>query len=306
MNKNFIFFLVSTIILILSMAILYVAPLINGYGYDWKTLNCLKLSDNIEQLEEEISSITDDNLKKEEEKELKILKKERDLCNNKVAMYGLEYSAFIIDVIVGFICSLLGFIHYLDEGKSFIPKTGLIGLVSGGIGFVMTVIYFLFNLLVYTSPSQIIKVDENMAYAKWDSSKKVYFCNFYDEDDRNSIYATYSELGKKQYNYIKELYLSNEYDENSEIKNCIRNNMIDCSKKNNITGSFSYISKGSLKDCTQLYKEPEEFNINLDLNNRWLTTIILSIIIILCNVCLAIFGFLLFKNKEESGAVPVI
>jgi hypothetical protein len=288
------------------MAILYVAPLINGNGYDWKTLNCLKLSDDIELYEEEISSITDDNLKKEEEKKLKINKKERDLCNNKVAMYGLEYSAFIIDVIVGFICSLLGFIHYLDEGKSFIPKTGLIGLVSGGIGFVMTVIYFLFNLLVYTSPSEIRKVDENMAYAKWDSSKKVYVCNFYDEDDTNSINAKYSELGKKQYNYIKELYLSNKYDENSEIRNCIRGNMIDCSKKNNITGPFSYISKGSLKDCTQLYKEPEVSNKNLDLNNRWLTTIILSIIIILCNACLAIFGFLLFKNKEESGEVQVV
>ena len=310
MNKNFIFFFVAAIILILSIACLYVAPIINGKlgngDSEWKNMNCLIKSDFIKQEEESIKLLTDDKEKEEEEKIIKYLKRDRDLCYRQKAMHGLEYSAFTLDVIVGFICSLLGLIHYLDEGKSFISKTGLIGLISGVIGFVITLVYFIYNILVYTSYSEFVKVDENMAYAKWDSSKNVYFCNFYDEDDTNSINAKYSELGKKQYNYIKELYLSNEYDEDSEIHNCIRDYMNDCSKKNNITGPFSYISKGSLKDCTQLYKEPEESNINLDLNNRWLTTIILSIIIILCNACLAIFGFLLFKNKEESGEVKVV
>ena len=309
MNKNFIFFLVATIILLLSIAVLYVAPIVH-YGDDWKTLNCLIKSDDIEIFEEEIKALpsnTDEKEKKDREKVLKRNKKKRDLCYRMKAMYGLEYSAFTLNVVVGFICALLGFIHYLDEGKSFMPKTGLIGLFSGVIGFAITVVYFIYNILVYTSPSGEKKVDENMAFAKYDSSKKVYLCNFYDEDDLDSIYAKYSELGKKQYNYIKDLYIANKYDEDSEIRGCIKSDLIsDCDSNNNITGPFMYTSKGSQKECTQLYKNPEEENVNMDINNRWLTTIILSAITIICNLCLALFGFLLFKNKEESGEVKVV
>ena len=61
-------------------------------------------------------------------------------------MHGLEYSAFTLDVIEGFICSLLGLYHYLDEGKSFISKTGLIGLICGVIGLVITLVYFIYNI----------------------------------------------------------------------------------------------------------------------------------------------------------------
>lgn len=311
MNKNFIFFLVATIILLLSIVVLYVAPIVHGYGDEWKTLNCLILSDNIEKSEENIKDLpsnTDEKEKKDREKVLKRDKKRRDLCYRMKAMYGLEYSAFTINVVVGFICALLGFIHYLDEGKSFMPKTGLIGLFSGVIGFAITVVYFIYNILVYTSPSGEKKVDENMAFAKYDSSKKVYLCNFYDEDDLDSIYAKYSELGKKQYNYIKDLYIAHEYDEDSEIHGCRKNDDLIsyCNSNNNITGPFMYPSKGSQKECTQLYKIPEEKNVNMDINNRWLTTIILSAITIICNLCLALFGFLLFKNKEESGEVKVV
>lgn len=310
MNKNFIFFLVATIILLLSIAVLYVAPIVHGYGDEWKTLNCLILSDNIEKFEEDIKDLpsnTDEKIKKDKEKELKSDKKRRDLCYRMKAMYGLEYSAFTINVVISFICALLGFIHYLNEGKSFIPKTGLIGLFSGVIGFAITVVYFIYNILVYTSPSEEKKVDENMAFAKYDSSNKVYLCNFYDEEDIDSIYAKYSELGKKQYNYIKDLYIAYKYDEDSEIYGCTKSDFIfQCRWNNNITGPFMYTSKGSPKECTRLYYDLEEENLNMDLNNRWLTTIILSAITIICDLCLAIFGFLLFKNKEESGEVKVV
>ena len=309
MNKNFIFFLVATIILLLSIAVLYVAPIVH-YGDDWKTLNCLIKSDDIEIFEEEIKALpsnTDEKEKKDKEKELKRYKKRRDLCYRKKAMYGLEYSAFTLNVVVGFICALLGFIHYLDEGKSFIPKTGLIGLISGIIGFAITIVYLIYNILVFTSPSDEIKVDENVAFAKYDSSKKVYLCNFYDEDDLDSIYAKYSELGKKQYNYIKDLYIAYKHDVDSEIYGCTKSELISqCRWNNNITGPIMYTSKGSPKECTRLYYYLEEEILNMDLNNRWLTTIILSAITIICDLCLAIFGFLLFKNKEESGEVKVV
>ena len=302
MNKNFIFFLVASIVLILSIAVLYIAPIINRrLGDKWKTDNCLLFSDTIDQMEEYIIGMTD-NEKKEYEEEKKYYKKLRDICYWKKAMYGLEFSAFTFDVIFGFICSLLGFIHYLDEGKSFITKTGLIGLVSGAIGFVLTLVYLIYSILVYTSPSDVDKVEENMAYAHWDSSNKVYLCNFYDKDNRDSIRAKYSELGKKQYNYNTELYQSYKHDQSSEINECAYDYVERCEMNNNFTANHFHKSK----ECPQLYLEPTEEISNLDLSNRWLTSIILSALTIICNLCLAFLGFLLFKNKEESGEVKVV
>ena len=45
-------------------------------------------------------------------------------------MYGLEYSALIIDVILGFVCIILGLLHYFDIAKPFEKITGIIGLSS--------------------------------------------------------------------------------------------------------------------------------------------------------------------------------
>ena len=124
MNKNFIFFFVAAIILILSITCLYVAPIINGKlgngDFEWQNKNWLFKSDYIKHNEKSIKLITDEKEKELKEKLNKYFKRDRDLFYRQKAMHGLEYSAFTLDIIVGFICSLLGFIHYLDEGKSFI------------------------------------------------------------------------------------------------------------------------------------------------------------------------------------------
>ena len=314
MNKSFIFFLVSTIITLLSVAVFNTGPIINGkIGSDednpWKTLNCMMISDQYKDKKEEYDKEIDEEKKNEINKDMKSLKKQRDSCNRKKAMYGLEYSAFTIDLIIGFVCSLLGLLHYLDEGKSFIPKTGLIGLISGAIAFIISLIYLIYSILVYSKDTNgNIKTDENRVFAKWDSTHGVYMCLFYEKDNEDSIYAKFNELGKKQYNYNKDLYIAYKYDSKSEINNCIEedNDYIEeCQTRNNltITGPIKY--NDNSKDCNQLYITPEDNTQNSDINNRWLTTIILTVIIILCEIFLALFGFLLFKNKEEIEEVPV-
>ena len=42
-------------------------------------------------------------------------------------MYGLEHASLILDVILGFICLILGLLHYFDIGKPFEKVTGIIG-----------------------------------------------------------------------------------------------------------------------------------------------------------------------------------
>ena len=317
MNKNFFFFLISTIILLLSIVVLNTGPIINkikgigsqnNFDSNWGTLNCLYVSDQYE-IEKEKRKIQIDlggeseNNKKERDRNLNQIKKKRDSCYWMQAMHGLEYSAFTIDMIIGFICSILGFLHYLEEGKSFTTKSGLIGLVSGVIAFIITLVYLIYNILVYTkvSPNEL-KTEENRAYAKWDNSKNAYICLFFEDDNKDSIYAKFSELGKKQYNYNTDFYLR---ESNSEFKNCIYYSNCENNKEIFKNNQKPYLNDGS-KLCTKVYKEYID-NINYsDLNNCWLTTIILSSIIILCNIGLSFFGFLLFRNKEESGAVPVI
>ena len=232
-------------------------------------------------------------------------KKRRDFCQWEKAMYGLEYSAFTLDITIGFICSLLGLLHYLDEGKAFIPKTGLIGLISGAVAFVVSLVYLIYSILVYTKDTNgTIKLDENRAVAKWDSNQNAYICSFYEENDYYFPYAKYNELGKKQYNYNKDLYIKSNYDSDSEIYKCKASSLDYIGK--DICWRTNIFKLGNFNNCEKLYIGPISENTNLDLNNRWLTTIILIVIIILCDACLALFGFLLFKDKEEGGEVKVV
>lgn len=302
MNKNFIFFLFAVIILLLSVVVWNTGPIINKkVGKDWNILNCLSISDDIE-LEEEKYAVVDADIKKKDIA-LKKLKNKRNSCNRKKAMYGLEYSAFTLDVIVGFICSILGFLHYLDEGKSFAPKSGLIGLIFGAISTIITLIYFIYSILVFSNDSNgDLKTDEKNAYAKWDSTEGSYLCLYYEEDNDDGKYAKYSELGKKQYNYNKDIYEDYQYNLNSEIKKC--NHDFDEDNDCIISNKVTSIS-GEIPGCSLIYQEPEKEITNSNLYNLWLTTIILSVIIFICNIGVAIFGYLLFKNKENSGEVKI-
>ena len=54
--------------------------------------------------------------------------KEWDLnsCKRRKGMHDMEYTAFIFDIVIGFVCGLLGLLHYFGLKKDFINKTGLI------------------------------------------------------------------------------------------------------------------------------------------------------------------------------------
>ena len=58
---------------------------------------------------------------------------------------------------------------------------------------------------------------------------------------------------------------------------------------------LSYYTPGTTKDgCDYLYYPPYTRTINKYIYDRWLTALILSVLIVACNVALSIFGFLLF------------
>ena len=310
MNKAFIFFLSATLIVVFCTVVLNTGPIITeAVGTEWKNINCIKAKDDYDISKEDWEKETDEAQKASKEKIAKSNKKKIDRCHRKKGMYGLEYASFIIDIIVGIICSLLGLLHYLDEGKSFEKKTGLIGLIAGVLGFIITLIYIIFSGLVYTNYSSTYKTDENGIIAKWDNTQGAYICTFYDEEDEDAVYAKYSELGKKQYNYNKDNYLNfNFLDE--EKKGCnIENNNIKCQSNKKLAENSNIISKKTYldgsKDCENIYL-PNEGIENKYLNDKWLTTIIFSVLIVVCFISLSFFGFLLFRATGESGEVKTI
>ena len=121
----------------------------------------------------------------------------------------------------------------------------------------------------------------------------------------------YNELGKKQYNYDKDKSFA---DSNDEFYNCNLNVIsIRISKCENeeyvydnslspptFLNRVSYASSTS-QNCDYLYKKPAEDYGNKYIYDRWVTTIIFACFIIACDIGLAIFGFLLFKNSNGAG-----
>ena len=286
------FFVVSCAILIFSIINLSIGPIINKVittdsedGVFWGQLNCAKKSDDYEDKKKSNPSMSEEKKKKEE---IKIRK-----CRNRKAMYNMEYTSFIFNIFIGFVCVLLG-LYGLQ--KEIIPKTGFIGMGCGIVGFILTFVYVIYNGVVYTNyyNTEIYKVDVDGAFAEYDEDKNAYECFYYKKNDTDSIYAKYCDLIKSQYNYNYDL--TNSFNLDPEKKACSDKYPSICRKNEYIEGRIPY---GDSAYCRKLYYK-NTFNnyTNYDLSARFLTVLLLSIIILLCYCGLVFSGFML--SKEQS------
>ena len=133
MNKIFIFCLLATCTVILSVVVLAVGPITNKLiGSSWGMLNCQVLSDQEKLLKGDITK----------------LKNMKNLCYRQKTMHDMEYTSFIINIVLSFICADLALLHYIGIGKDFEMKTGVIGLVSGVIGFILTLVYVIADIFL--------------------------------------------------------------------------------------------------------------------------------------------------------------
>ena len=222
-------------------------------------------------------------------------------------MHDMEYTAFIFDIVIGFICGLLGLLHYFDVKKDCISKTGLIGFICGIIGFIFTFVYLILNGIVYTNygPYNIelgsitsvsryyIKADSDGAFAELEGSnyKLIYFDK---EENYYALYATYSDLGKKQYNYDRDMRKAYNTDQT-----CFSQVITGY----NANGYFSPTDSTLSNKCKKLYIYPTTGISNKDISDRFLTALILSLFVCLANIGLALFGFLLWKSPDGFSAL---
>ena len=287
MPKELIFFCCACCILVFTIINLSVGPFISGtLNSYWGTENCAYLKDKY-----------DNNKKGGFNNEVDKIDQEFDIdeCIRKKGMHDMEYTSFIFDIYIGFICGLLGLLHLFSVGNDFKQKTGIIGLVCGIIGFILTFVYVIFNGIVYTNHydnENIYKTDSDGVFAELETGKG-YKCNYFDKaNDKHPLIAKYSDLIQKQYNYDKDMI----YDKPNEFSSCKRNP--------NLCVNNGYISAPSLENtCKKLYYENVNYRqgiTNKNISDRFLTTLILSLFVCIANIGLVIFGFLLFKNQGES------
>ena len=196
-------------------------------------------------------------------------------------------------------CANFSLLHYLDVGKDFEKKTGLIGFVTGIIGFIITLVYICYNGYVFNNDiayaeynnddenyvGKVTKLFSNGATDKWDGNSK--YIKPYENDKSDfSTWAKFKDLGGKQYNYEKQFYET--YQTSTNCKS--------------VPSPIPATSR-----CEYIFqRRPYVSMENKDLYDRWLTTLILSIFIVLSNIGLLIFGFLLFKSSGDSNEVQTV
>lgn len=286
MNVKLIFFIISTSIFILSVIAICCAPIINKVNPElfnnWKSLNCGLFSD-LESKE---------NIKLEEFNNYRYIK---NLCYRQKSMANLEYASLIISTSLSFICFYLSFLLRLEIGKEFKNKTGLIGFISGIICFILTLVYacysgYIFNNDIaygiidvngFITTRAIKKLFPNSAIYKWNNKE---YISAYEEDGGDyTQFIKYKDLGDKRYNYDSDVFKKYYQDEDTT---CVR-------ASSNKPASY-------ILSCEYLFHEHIQQVANKYLYDRWLTTLVLSCFIFILHICLAIFGFLLFKEKKDD------
>ena len=279
MNYSLFFLCISLAILVLSLVTICVSPIINNVNYNfsrWRTLNCQLYADRGKSEKVELDNI-------------QLYKKMKTICERKKAMHDLEYASLIINIVLGFVCSNLSLLHYLNVGKDFEKKTGMIGFITGIIGFILTLVYVCYNGYIFNNDiayrennsGGIDKLFPNGAIKKKVGNNFIYA--YENEIDENSQKIKYKDLGKKQYNYDNQY-----YEKFFTSSSCICDiNTGSCNDDNN---------------CNYIYFSPYPDYSNKYLYDRWLTTLILGVIIVICNIGLLIFGFLLFKSVKGDSS----
>ena len=296
-------FVSSCAIVALTIVNLGVGPSINSKIGTWSSLNCLKLSDELDERIKNDPNITETDKEKDN--------KEITKCKNRKTMYEMEYTSFIFNAGIGFICTLLGLFGLQKEMEK---KTGIIGMALGIIGFVLTLVYVIYNGIVYTNyyDNAIFKIDGDGAVATLvEGETNKYKCLYFNEaNDTEALYAKYSDLIKSQYNYNRELvvFFNDDYPEKQvcNVYNKYNREQLNCDKEQFFNISMNYTDKEeNSQRCERLYylNFIEDYS-NYDKSARFLGCLILSIFTLLCYCGMAFSGFMIFKGESGEQNVP--
>jgi len=353
--KNLIFLCIASSVFILSVIALNCAPTINGLigkgkyqqngdlasnsMYGWADYPCKSYTDLYNDYKDKTVEEGLWTSQNDKDYHLDLMKEAKNNCFKKKAMIGLEYSAFNINVIFGFVCAILGILLY--SGNNIGKIVGLIGLGAGIIGFILTYVYIIYSGIIFNSDvagkqyginvsdpysNSYITTKSDGAYLKWKDGK--YVCIFYDKDNKDKLYQKYSDYGNKYLNYHSFDSIKKD-DEFYKYQKTGRSTNSGCSNdlsdlngkkawetckdydegKNAITTKYKIIDEnGNEKgECDNIYAiDDKSTDERKNLYNSWIITIVLGCFIFSLDIGLSIFGFLIFNDsKPTPGAVAL-
>ena len=291
MNKPLAFFCISFAFLCFSLVSIFTAPIINKNSTvfeKWGKLNCRLYCEQ----EEETTHI----------EEIQKFIKLKNLCNRQKAMYNLEYASLILDIVLGLITTHLSLLVYFKIGGKIEKISGLFGIITGIICFILTLVYVCYSTYIFNNDTAYKVLTTNGydlengkrkkfpygAYAKWDTPSSI--TPFDGEIDDDAEYIKYKDLGQKRYNYDRRYYEAMKKDD----EKCVANSPYERPQ---------YSEDGSTSECDYTYSPPETTFTNKYLYDNWITSIVFTFLIVVSALMLIIFGILLFKEQKDSDSL---
>jgi len=259
------------------------------YLPEWEYINCNKISDDIEEYEKNNIPITNPELYNEELYNLRH-------CRLKRATFSMEHVSFIFNVVIGFVCLLVGIFNYQDKS---IPKGNLIGILCGILGFILTIIYIIIGgilFIQYYPSKEILRKDSDASVAEKEGGKG-FKCYYYSSNgDKTSFYARYIDYMKSQFNYNKKLidFFKEDYNqrcvvsENSYLRLCSESLYVPVDE--------------SLSNCQKLFISDSfttDHTERHDLSAKFFTVLFFSILMIPFYFALIFFSFGLSKGSSD-------
>ena len=305
-----LYFCMAGGILLFSVIVVNIAPAINLGLQAWSQQSCKYLADTIKNKK-------DNN---EPDDILDSFRRDKTRCERRQAMVGLEFAALNCNLVFGFICALLGFFLFFnigDVGK--IASFG--GLGAGIVGFVLTLVYVIESGLVFTDKADQYYVNDyyqgpriasDGSFLEWDNSKHAYTCKFYKKKNYDSVSLRFSDFGNKYLHYNKDLSfdpekIKDEYGCSVQSLPMLSypNTYESCKVFDELpasqTGSKN-TNDLTNKECDKIYYfESFSNNSYKVIYDRWLTTIILCCFIMIMDIGLALFGFLVNDGSKGTG-----
>ena len=342
--KNLLFLCIASAIVIFNVIVINFAPNIKGDLISMSDTPCNYLADRHKYRKEKtVLQLSRYNVLNEDDKKeyLDLLIENKNRCYRHKAMEGLEYSSLCINITFGFICAILGLLQYLNAGNNIGKIVGILGLATGIIGFVLTLVYVIYSGIIFTQEvvgksyndldeiyqGVTFKGESDGSLLEWNDDKKSYECIFYNKDNKDSVFIKYSDYGKNYLNYYKKRTFATEI-EDYEINGCAGSfsdiipfipidktyrNFWDICKmlddkdfkfNNGNDKMIEYFDTNGKKvdDCKKLrMSHSTNTNENRNIYDHWVTSIVFSCLIIVLEIGLAIFGFLLFKDSTGKG-----
>jgi hypothetical protein len=304
MEKTLLYYFPPICIIIFTFILIFIAPntsrSLPNSKY-WKSINYKKYTDYAEDIKNSIISqgIKDINYLKDK---LGVILRERNLCQRKKIMHGLEYASIVSNFYFGIVNIFLFIIIVKNESNNKL-YIRLIIIITGIISFILTLLYTIYSIYIFKNDiafkedfdntDKIPKLNSNGAFAYLENEEYNYYtCIIKDNRDEDSFYIKYKDLGSNLYN-------SQNHKDINYVKSCSLNNEINLNTKCN-----TYFMKYSIygDKCKYLYYYIDS-NSNKKIYNKWLCSIVFSLLITIANIFLVISGFLLFKKNSEYASI---